>query len=156
MERRNLRRASSPFLVLTVLLTFAACLQSQSCGGVTTQDVQEGIDIAADVLSVLTTVLKPAVETSSKLCDQLIKDDSPVKEKALTECAQINDAWNHVEDLNAQFQAAVAEGNKTRAGTTERSDAKANVDAAMAKLKQAVEELQNVLAESTLVTGGAP
>jgi predicted ribosome quality control (RQC) complex YloA/Tae2 family protein len=121
---------------------------------VTSQDVQQGIDIATDVLSVLTTVLKPAVEASNELCNQLLKDGSPSRETALIDCLKINDAWNHVLHMNNEFQEAVAQANKAKSDK-ERSDTRSQVDSALERLKQAIEELRDVLSKSTLTSGGS-
>lgn len=156
MKKRETRwRVCSPLLTMMILFATLSCLPAQSCGGVTSQDVQQGIDVAADVLSVLTTVLKPAVDSSKKLCSQLLVEGSPNRETALIDCLKINDAWNHVVDMNDKFQDAVVLGNKAK-GEQERSEAKTAVDKALADLKQSVEELKDVLAKSELTSGAAP
>jgi hypothetical protein len=122
---------------LFLLIIFCA-----SCGGLfTPETVQTGIATAQGILTILNTVLKPAVETASALCTELTKEQSLVKEEARFECASITDAWANVSALSTQAQEALKTGDDEV------------IQKATKDLAKGADELQTVLSKSVVVRG---
>jgi hypothetical protein len=119
-----------------LVLALSIALGISACSGLSSSGVQDGINTAASILDVLATVLKPAVETSAALCDELTKETSLVREQARFECAGITDAWNNVASLETELQEAMKTGND------------AEIAKATSRLSRGANELATVLSKS--------
>jgi len=116
-------------LALLTVLAATACTVPQ----ISPETIQTAADTTTTVLPILSTVLKPAVETSKAMCDLAVVADNPDLGKAAMGCAQINDAWAQADAAAEELKSAAATGDQ------------AKIDAKLAMLQEAVEELKYVL-----------
>lgn len=105
-----------------------AILMLTSCGQLTQQDVQTGVEVAQTLLEFVDGLLSKAAMARSN-CDRYTTEDTEIRDRAIFECAEINDAVAYLVDMRELYIADKSEENR-------------------AALRQAAHGLEDVLEDS--------
>ena len=113
-------------LLLIIVLLHAA----HNCSAINPQTIQTGVTVAQGLLDAVQYLLDWADSTKLRSnCDRYMVEDTEIKDKAIAECTDINDAAMYLRDVRSEYLM---------------EPTKANED----MLRQAATELESVLRSS--------